>query len=205
MATGQGVMAWLAAALLLRWAVTLHSYSGGGAITDRRNLRVAPTKNKCPAATPAAATAPARLPCSVLLPPCSGPLRAGMHTPPRFGDYEAQRHWMEIAVNLPPEQWCGFCRPASCPCRLQLCLVAAGAAIQGLSRSVHNVQRLRLTLRLMFLPRRYRNSTANDLSYWGLDYPPLSGYQVGWRRCGLVGMGGEETVRLHGCVVGRLF
>lgn len=25
---------------------------------------------------------------------------------------------------------------------------------------------------------RYRNSTVNDLSYWGLDYPPLSGYQV---------------------------
>lgn len=25
---------------------------------------------------------------------------------------------------------------------------------------------------------RYRNSTSNDLSYWGLDYPPLSGYQA---------------------------
>ena len=25
---------------------------------------------------------------------------------------------------------------------------------------------------------RYRNSSNNDLSYWGLDYPPLSGYQV---------------------------
>lgn len=26
---------------------------------------------------------------------------------------------------------------------------------------------------------RYTNSTDNDLHYWGLDYPPLSGYQVG--------------------------
>jgi hypothetical protein len=22
-----------------------------------------------------------------------------------YGDYEAQRHWMEITVNLPPERW----------------------------------------------------------------------------------------------------
>lgn len=28
-------------------------------------------------------------------------------------------------------------------------------------------------------PRRYTNSTQNDLAYWGLDYPPLSAYQVG--------------------------
>ena len=27
------------------------------------------------------------------------------------------------------------------------------------------------------LPPRYINSTRNDLSWWGLDYPPLSGYQ----------------------------
>jgi alpha-1,3-glucosyltransferase len=24
----------------------------------------------------------------------------------------------------------------------------------------------------------YRNTTDNDLAYWGLDYPPLSAYQV---------------------------
>ena len=29
-----------------------------------------------------------------------------------------------------------------------------------------------------WLACRYRNSTSNDLTYWGLDYPPLSGYQV---------------------------
>ncbi len=29
----------------------------------------------------------------------------GEKTPPKFGDYEAQRHFMEIAVNLPIAQW----------------------------------------------------------------------------------------------------
>ncbi|XP_022761599.1 probable dolichyl pyrophosphate Man9GlcNAc2 alpha-1,3-glucosyltransferase [Durio zibethinus] len=53
---------------------------------------------------------------------------SGANTPPKFGDYEAQRHWMEITLNLPPRDW-------------------------------------------------YRNSSVNDLSYWGLDYPPLTGYQ----------------------------
>ncbi|KDD76692.1 ALG6, ALG8 glycosyltransferase, partial [Helicosporidium sp. ATCC 50920] len=53
---------------------------------------------------------------------------AGHNHPPKFGDYEAQRHWMEVAVHLSPSEW-------------------------------------------------YVNSTANDLSWWGLDYPPLSGFQ----------------------------
>ncbi|KAG8380834.1 hypothetical protein BUALT_Bualt06G0057700 [Buddleja alternifolia] len=53
---------------------------------------------------------------------------SGANTPPKFGDFEAQRHWMEITLNLPVKEW-------------------------------------------------YRNSTANDLSYWGLDYPPLTAYQ----------------------------
>ena len=44
-----------------------------------------------------------------------------------FGDYEAQRHWMEITVNLPMDSW-------------------------------------------------YKNSSDNDLLYWGLDYPPLTAY-----------------------------
>mgnify|MGYP002803562495 FL=1 len=38
--------------------------------------------------------------CSVSLNPYSG---AGK--PPMFGDYEAQRHWMEITFNLPIEEW----------------------------------------------------------------------------------------------------
>ncbi|KAM7524205.1 hypothetical protein LguiA_014107 [Lonicera macranthoides] len=53
---------------------------------------------------------------------------SGAGNPPKYGDFEAQRHWMEITLNLPIEQW-------------------------------------------------YHNSTTNDLSYWGLDYPPLTAYQ----------------------------
>lgn len=29
----------------------------------------------------------------------------GQDTPPMFGDYEAQRHWMEITTHLPFQQW----------------------------------------------------------------------------------------------------
>jgi len=53
---------------------------------------------------------------------------SGAGNPPKFGDFEAQRHWMEITTNLPVKEW-------------------------------------------------YRNSSSNDLSYWGLDYPPLTAYQ----------------------------
>ena len=30
---------------------------------------------------------------------------AGKGKPPMFGDYEAQRHWMEITYNLPVDEW----------------------------------------------------------------------------------------------------
>jgi alpha-1,3-glucosyltransferase len=30
---------------------------------------------------------------------------SGQNKPPMFGDYEAQRHWQEITVNLPIENW----------------------------------------------------------------------------------------------------
>lgn len=53
---------------------------------------------------------------------------SGAGDPPKYGDFEAQRHWMEITLNLPAKEW-------------------------------------------------YHNSTTNDLSYWGLDYPPLTAYQ----------------------------
>ncbi|XP_046567419.1 dolichyl pyrophosphate Man9GlcNAc2 alpha-1,3-glucosyltransferase-like [Haliotis rubra] len=52
---------------------------------------------------------------------------SGHKTPPMYGDYEAQRHWQEITLNLPPGEW-------------------------------------------------YKNTTQNDLLYWGLDYPPLTAY-----------------------------
>lgn len=54
---------------------------------------------------------------------------SGAGVSPQYGDYEAQRHWMELAVNLPVSDW-------------------------------------------------YMQSANNNLTYWGLDYPPLSGYQV---------------------------
>jgi alpha-1,3-glucosyltransferase len=52
---------------------------------------------------------------------------SGYEKPPMYGDYEAQRHWMELTLNLPTTDW-------------------------------------------------YRNTTLNDLNYWGLDYPPLTAY-----------------------------
>lgn len=40
-----------------------------------------------------------RLACVVSLPVL------GFNTPPMFGDFEAQRHWMEITSQLPISQW----------------------------------------------------------------------------------------------------
>ncbi|KAG0496657.1 hypothetical protein HPP92_001348 [Vanilla planifolia] len=53
---------------------------------------------------------------------------SGQGTPPMYGDYEAQRHWMEITLHTPVLEW-------------------------------------------------YRSTSDNNLSYWGLDYPPLTAYQ----------------------------
>lgn len=52
---------------------------------------------------------------------------SGQSKPPMYGDYEAQRHWMEITMHVPVNDW-------------------------------------------------YRNTSNNDLLYWGLDYPPLTAY-----------------------------
>lgn len=30
---------------------------------------------------------------------------SGHNKPPMFGDFEAQRHWMELTVNLPVNEW----------------------------------------------------------------------------------------------------
>ncbi|KAG9443447.1 hypothetical protein H6P81_014787 [Aristolochia fimbriata] len=53
---------------------------------------------------------------------------SGASHPPMYGDYEAQRHWMEITLHTPSIHW-------------------------------------------------YHNTSTNPLSYWGLDYPPLTAYQ----------------------------
>uniref|UniRef100_A0A0N5BKE7 Alpha-1,3-glucosyltransferase n=1 Tax=Strongyloides papillosus TaxID=174720 RepID=A0A0N5BKE7_STREA len=52
---------------------------------------------------------------------------SGQNNSPKFGDYEAQRHWMEITYHLPITDW-------------------------------------------------YRDTKDNNLTYWGLDYPPLTAY-----------------------------
>ncbi|CAD6981437.1 unnamed protein product [Tilletia controversa] len=54
---------------------------------------------------------------------------SGRGMPPKFGDFEAQRHWIELTLHLPYDQWYLY-----------------------------------------------------DLQYWGLDYPPLSGWLSLW--CG---------------------
>ncbi|CAF2481733.1 unnamed protein product [Rotaria sp. Silwood2] len=59
---------------------------------------------------------------------------SGYNKPPMFGDFEAQRHWMEVTINLPVNEW-------------------------------------------------YQNSSSNNLTYWGLDYPLLTAYHsyiCGW-------------------------
>ncbi|CAF1022250.1 unnamed protein product [Rotaria sordida] len=59
---------------------------------------------------------------------------SGYNKPPMFGDFEAQRHWMEVTINLPINEW-------------------------------------------------YQNSSLNNLTYWGLDYPLLTAYHsyiCGW-------------------------
>ena len=63
-------------ALLLRWIVSLHPHSG-----------MFQAGHCCE--------------CHHLL----TRFPTGQNAPPMYGDYEAQRHWMEITVNLPVSQW----------------------------------------------------------------------------------------------------
>ena len=71
---------------------------------------------------------------------------SGEGVPPMFGDYEAQRHWMEITIHTPLREW-------------------------------------------------YVSTKANDLKYWGLDYPPLTAYQS-WLYGKAVAAAEPEAVRL---------
>ena len=69
---------------------------------------------------------------------------------PQFGDYEAQRHWMEITVNLPADEW---------------------------FVNLHQKRFVKIKLLLFFHILRYMGKhPKNNLTYWGLDYPPLSAY-----------------------------
>ena len=71
---------------------------------------------------------------------------SGEGVPPMFGDYEAQRHWMEITIHTPLREW-------------------------------------------------YVDTKANDLQYWGLDYPPLTAYQS-WLYGKVVAAFEPDAVRL---------
>ncbi|KAK4524337.1 hypothetical protein GAYE_SCF03G2237 [Galdieria yellowstonensis] len=72
---------------------------------------------------------------------------SGHNTPPLYGDLEAQRHWMEITVSLPPLDW-------------------------------------------------YRQTSDNDLQYWGIDYPPLSAY-YSWICGKIIQLVDEDVIKLH--------
>jgi alpha-1,3-glucosyltransferase len=82
---------------------------------------------------------------------------------PLHGDFEAQRHWMEITLNLPVAEWYEGTHP------------------------------------------------ANDLQYWGLDYPPLTAYVsyvCGWVAryvAGVPELVELQTSRGHESVQGKLF
>jgi len=66
----------LLASVLVRWYIGLGPYSG-----------------TCPDY------------CLVLYDDIVASLYPGQGTPPMFGDYEAQRHWMELTNHLPTRQW----------------------------------------------------------------------------------------------------
>jgi alpha-1,3-glucosyltransferase len=69
----------LLASILVRWCIGLGSYSG---TSVQKKMRHSRSMNE-----PIA------------------PLCLGQGIPPMFGDYEAQRHWMELTNHLPTRQW----------------------------------------------------------------------------------------------------
>lgn len=92
-------------------------------------------------------------------------LYTGQGLAPRFGDYEAQRHWMELTINLPPSQWCALVVlhiRASAPCTHHK--TPHTCAYTCTHTTLH--------------PHRYVQGPNNNLEYWGIDYPPLTAYQV---------------------------
>jgi len=64
-------------ALLARFTVSLHPYSGADGSSGKHDNLNSPS------------------PASF----------AGFGVAPHYGDYEAQRHWMEITVHLPASEW----------------------------------------------------------------------------------------------------
>jgi alpha-1,3-glucosyltransferase len=77
-----------------------------------------------------------------------------------FGDFEAQRHWMEVTTSVPLRDW-------------------------------------------------YRNVPGNNLTYWGLDYPPLSAYFAralgGVSRASVPALVAPKTSWGHEGLAGKIF
>ena len=73
------LLAVVSVALLIRLAVGLHSYSGILTLKSLHGAYYGSRLNRTP--------------------------QAGNRDAPHFGDYEAQRHWMELTINLPVLDW----------------------------------------------------------------------------------------------------
>ena len=95
-AVSLGLLAFFGA-LLIRVAVSLHPYSGKETSSAANSFSVSQNVGSL-----CLGTSNYSVLCfvSMCIPPHSG---AGK--PPMFGDYEAQRHWMEITYSLPAKQW----------------------------------------------------------------------------------------------------
>ena len=81
---------------------------------------------------------------------------SGQATPPMYGDYEAQRHWMEVTWQLPVGDWYRNTTDNDLQCGSLSC----GFSGRRRARAFPGV----LT----------RGRAARR--YWGLDYPPLTAY-----------------------------
>ena len=88
---------------------------------------------------------------------------AGAGDAPKFGDYEAQRHWMEITMHTPVSDWWGAADGQCSELPEHAGVDARGFSSCGWCGM-----------------RRYKATSDNNLTYWGLDYPPLTAYQVSY-------------------------
>ena len=69
-----------------------------------------PVGSRLRAATALLVLAAISVRCAIGLHPYSG-----MGKPPMFGDFEAQRHWMELTTSLPLADWCAARLPLPLP------------------------------------------------------------------------------------------
>lgn len=122
---------------------------------------------------------------------------------PKYGDYEAQRHWMELTTNLPPSQWCApVCQQQQPAAGSAISASAwpARASASGVHPHPHHPPIAGPPQHTHPHPHptppRYVNGTDNDLSYWGLDYPPLTAYQS-WAHGAAVARLDPATTALH--------